>query len=323
MTVRFGLIGPGRIADRRLAPALRHVEGAQLWSVLSRDPERAAAFAHEHEAAAAQPTPATLDTMLADDELDAVIVATPDKLHAEQAVAAARAGKHVFVEKPMTTDLDDATRMVEACQEARVRLGVAYHLRWHAGHRAVVERIRRSDFGRIHHVRAQWSWRAGDASNWRAHTDVGRWWGLGGVGTHLLDLARWILVPESGEVAELRSVVTREQFRGPHDETAVLSLRFDRGATAQIVSSVLFDGPTRLEVYGQRGWVICEDTLGAHGAGRIHTDRGPLEYTVTNPYVGEIQDFVKAVRDGRPPEVDGIEGRRNVELLLAAVSPDP
>ncbi|HKK73214.1 MAG TPA: Gfo/Idh/MocA family oxidoreductase, partial [Candidatus Krumholzibacteria bacterium] len=101
MTVRFGLIGPGRIADRRLAPALRHVEGAQLWSVLSRDPERAAAFAHEHEAAAAQPTPATLDTMLADDELDAVIVATPDKLHAEQAVAAARAGKHVFVEKPM------------------------------------------------------------------------------------------------------------------------------------------------------------------------------------------------------------------------------
>jgi predicted dehydrogenase len=66
--------------------------------------------------------------------------------------------------------------------------------------------------------------------------------------------------------------------------------------------------------------VICEDTLGPHGAGRIHTDRGPLEYAVRDPYVGEFEDFVKAVRDGRPPEVDGIEGRRNVELLLQAVS---
>ena len=319
MTVRFGLIGPGKIADRHLAPALRRVEGAQLWSVLSRDPERAAAFAAEHGAGKDDPVARSLEDMLADDELDAVIIATPDKLHAEQCIAAAEAGKHVFVEKPMATDLDDAERMIATCRRNDVRLGVAYHLRWHAGHRALVEAIRRSDIGRIHHVRAQWSWRAGDASNWRASENVGRWWGLAGVGTHLLDLVRWILVPESGEVAELGSIITREKFRGPHDETAVLSLRFERGATAQIVSSVLFDGPTRFEVYGQRGWFLCEDTLGPHGHGRILTDRGPMIYTAADPYDGELLDFVKAVRDGRPPEVDGIEGRRNVELLLQAV----
>lgn len=319
MTVRFGLIGPGKIADKHLAPALKRVEGAKLWSVLSRDPARAAAFAEAHGAGSDEPAPATLEAMLADPELDAVVIATPDKLHAEQTVAAAAAGKHVFVEKPMATSVEDAERMVAACRTNDVRLGVAYHLRWHAGHRELVDAIRRSDIGRVHHVRAQWSWRAGDASNWRASEDVGRWWGLAGVGTHMLDLVRWILVPESGEVADVRSVITREQFRGPHDETAVLALRFERGATAQIVSSVLFDGPTRFEVYGQRGWFICEDTLGPHGAGRIHTDRGPLDYAPVDPYDGEILDFVKAIRDGRPPAVDGIEGRRNVELMLQAV----
>ena len=320
MTVRFGLIGPGKISGNHLAPALARVEGAQLWSVLSRDPQRAAEFARKHEAAAPNPAPATLDEMLADPDLVAVVIATPDKLHAEQAIAAARAGKHVFVEKPMATDVESATRMFETCRDAKVRLGVAYHLRWHEGHRAVIEKIRRGELGRIHHVRAQWTWRAGDASNWRAKPDVGRWWSLGGVGTHLLDLARWILVPEAGEVAEVASVTTRRQFKGPHDETAVLTLRFERGATAQITSSVLFDGPTRLEIYGQRGWAICEDTLGPHGGGRIHTNKGPLTFRVVDPYEGEIRDFVKAVRDGRPPEVDAVEGRRNVELLVQATS---
>jgi len=318
MLVRFGLIGPGKIADRNLAPALTRTDGAQLWSVLSRDPDRAAAFAKDHGAAAEKPVTTSLDEMLADPELDAVIIATPDGLHADQAIAAARAGKHVFVEKPMATNVDEAQAMVEACRSAKVRLGVAYHLRWHTGHRALVDAIRHSEFGRIHHVRAQWSWRAGDASNWRAAAEVGRWWGLAGVGTHMLDLVRWVLVPESGEIADVRSVITRDHFRGPHDETAVLALRFERGATAQIVCSVLFDGPTRFEIYGQRGWAICEDTLGAHGGGRIQTDKGPLEFEAVDPYVGELRDFVKAVRDGRPPEVDGIEGRRNVELLVQA-----
>lgn len=319
MFTRFGLIGPGKIADRHLAPALRRVDGAQLWSVLSRDPARAASFAKEHGAARENPVMTSLDEMLADPDLDAVIIATPDKLHATQAIAAAQAGKHVFVEKPMATSVEDADRMIETCRANKVRLGVAYHLRWHAGHRALIDAIRHSELGRIHHVRAQWTWRAGNASNWRATADYGKWWGLAGVGTHMLDLARWILVPEAGEIAEVRSVITREHFRGPHDETAVLALRFERGATAQLVSSVLFDGPTRLEVYGQRGWAICEDTLGGHGAGRIRTDKGRLAYETVDPYDGEILDFVKAVRDGRPPEVDGVEGRRNVELLLAAV----
>lgn len=320
MTVEFGLIGPGSIADRHLAPALRKVEGARLWSVLSRDPGRALDFAQRHRAAAPNPAPATLDAMLADPRLDAVLIATPDNLHAEQTIAAARAGKHVLVEKPMATDLGEARRMIEVCRENRVRLGVAYHLRWHAGHRALLERIRAGELGRIRHVRAQWTWWAGDATNWRASEDLGRWWSLGGVGTHCLDLVRWILVPEAGEVSECRSMITRDVHRGPHDETALLALRFERGTTAELCSSVLFEGPTRLEVYGEKNFAICEGTLGAHGTGTIRIGNEKLAFTPTDPYAGEIADFAKAVRDGRPPAVDGYEGRRNIELLFEALT---
>ena len=319
MTVEIGLIGPGSIADRHLAPALKRVEGARLWSVLSRDVARGRDFASRHGAAADQPAPATLEEMLADPGLDAVLIATPDKLHAEQAVAAAEAGKHVFVEKPMATDLDGARRMIEACRAHDVRLGVAYHLRWHAGHRALIERVRSGELGRIRHVRAQWSWWASDDSNWRASDDVGRWWSLGGVGTHCLDMVRWILVPEAGEVSDVRSMITRERYGGPHDETALVSLRFERGATAEICSSVLFDSPPRLEIYGEKNYALCEGTLGASGSGSIRIGKDPLRFPIEDPYAGEIADFVASVRDGRPPAVDGFEGRRNVEILLQAV----
>lgn len=101
MTFKIGIIGPGGIAERKLAPALAEVDGATLWNVLSRDRARAAEFAARHGAASPRPAHDDLEAMLGDPELDGVIIATPDKLHAGQAIAAAAHGKHVLVEKPM------------------------------------------------------------------------------------------------------------------------------------------------------------------------------------------------------------------------------
>ena len=129
MAINIALLGTGRIADNALAPAIGLANGAQLWSVLSRDKSRAAAFAERHGAQASNSAFADLDELLADPDLHAVLIASPDGLHAEQAIAAAKAGKHVFTEKPMATDVAGCTAMVEACRDANVRLGVAYHMR--------------------------------------------------------------------------------------------------------------------------------------------------------------------------------------------------
>jgi 1,5-anhydro-D-fructose reductase (1,5-anhydro-D-mannitol-forming) len=318
--MNIAIFGTGRIADGQLAPALHQVDGARLWSVLSRDDGRGGEFARRHGAAAANPVYGDLDSLLADPDLDGVLIASPDKLHAPQCIAAARAGKHVLTEKPMATDVAEAQAVVEACDAAGVTLAIAYHMRWHAGHRQLAGAVHGGRLGTIRHMRVQWTFLADSDENWRASSEVGRWWGLAGVGTHCLDQVRWFMVPSCGEIVVQENLISREVWKGPHDETALISLGFESGATAEICSSVLFNAPKRMEVFGSDTYAVCDDTLGAHGGGAISIGGEPMEYQISNPFVGEIADFVAAVAEGRPPEVDGREGLRNVATLVAAVS---
>jgi len=317
--LNVAILGTGSIAAGGHAPALAQSADAQLWSVLSRDAARAGEFAARFKAQSATPVYTELAPLLADPELDAVIIATPDKLHAGQAIAAAQAGKHVLLEKPLATDAASASRLVDICAHAKITLALCYRLRWHAGHREIAKAAHAGDFGTIHHVRTLWSSRHQDSSNWRASPDVGRWWSLGANGTHLVDLSRWILRPSQGEIAEITSVIARENWHGPHDETAAAAFKFEGGATAQICSSVLFDAPSRLEVYGTKGWAVCEDTFGREGAGRIRTHTGEVAFAVVNPFAGLLDDFIDAIHTGRKPEVDAAEGARNVEILLKLI----
>lgn len=315
--LNIAILGTGSIASGGHAPALLQTESAQLWSVLSRDISRASNFAQQFKAQGRIPAYTSLEALLKDPELDAVIIATPDKLHTEQVIVAAEAGKHILLEKPLATDAEGAHAILRNCKRFNVTLGMCYRLRWHAGHRAVVQAVHSGAIGSIRHVRTLWTWQQSDASNWRASSEVGRWWSLGSMGTHLIDLARWIILPSGGEIVETKSVITTKCLNSSHDETAIGSFKFENGATADLCTSVLFNAPSRLEIYGSTGWIVCEDTFGREAAGRIVTNSGYLSFPVVNPFVGLINDFVSSVRDKREPEVGVAEGVRNVELLLA------
>lgn len=311
--LHVGIVGPGSIADRRLAPALRDIPGVTLWSVCSRDAGRGEAFARTHGAAGGVYT--DYAEMLADPALHAVVLATPDRLHAPQVRAAARAGKHVFVEKPLATGVDEGAAAVAACRDAGVRLAVGYHLRWHAGLRALRAKVVAGALGRPLHMRVTWTFVERDADDWRASPEVGRWWSLAAVGTHALDLVRWFLRPACGEICDAQALTTSFVHGRPHDETAVLALRFASGATAEILTSVLFRAPRDVEIYGDAGRARGEEVLGPHGGGRVLVDDQELAFAVEDPYRGELQDFVAAIAEGRPPEVDGEEGLANVRWL--------
>ena len=105
--LRLGMIGTGNISRDALTPAITEVEDAVFWSVFSRKKDRAEEFDRQNNAQAPEPGFADLEAFLADPNLDAVVIATPDKLHAQQTIAAAAAGKHVLVEKPMATSVAD------------------------------------------------------------------------------------------------------------------------------------------------------------------------------------------------------------------------
>ncbi len=320
--IRYAMVGTGTAAELLLTPALKADPGAALWSVVSRTIDRAEQFAAEHGAQAPAPAYERLADCLADPDLDAVIIATPDALHAEQAVAAARAGKHVFCEKPLATSSAAARAVVDVCMMHGVCLGVGYHHRFHAGHRAVAQALGAGAIGRLHHMRVQWSYRAKNASNWRAKRELAAFWALAGVGTHALDLVRWWMMPTCGEVSQVRSMISRAAWGGPNDETALLLLRFESGATAEIMASVLFDSPRRVDLYGSEGSVHCEGTLGPYGEGTIHVAGEEVRWELAGPYEGELRDFTEAIRGFHPPEVSGDEAVRNIEILEHAVSTD-
>ncbi len=318
MSINIGIIGTGRIAETQLAPAMQHVKGGRLWSVLSRDSHRAASFANKQGASAPVNAYSSLSAFLADPGLEAVIIATPDALHARQSIAAARAGKHVLLEKPMATSASDAAEINETFRQERVKLGIAYHLRWHDGHQKIAAMLHDGSLGSPKYARALWTWQAEDNSNWRAHEELGRWWGLAGVGTHCIDLMRWMLLPVCGEVTRCCSVIDKSTFGGPHDETACVSLQFGDKVPVDITTSVVFSAPSRFELYCDEAIVICEGTLGPAGGGRISINNTPLEFDLSNPYVGEIQNFIDAIAGTTRIGVPGSEGLRNVELLESA-----
>ena len=126
---------------------------------------------------------------------------------------------------------------------------------------------KRQVLGKARYARAIWTWQSDDNSNWRAHGELGRWWGLAGVGTHCMDLLRWMLVPVSGEVTRCSGTVDMSHYGGPHDETATVSLQFGNAVVADFTTSVMFSTPSRFELYCDEATVICEGTLGPQVAG--------------------------------------------------------
>ena len=318
-TMKCAILGPGGIADDQHAPAVTAHPGATNWSVLSRSAERGHEFADRHDLQAPDAVHTSLDSLLADPELDGVIIATPDRLHEQQAVAAARAGKHVLLEKPMATSPEACDRIVHACSENDVVLAMAYHHRWHDGHRSLQQRVSAGLLGALRHMRVHWTFRAPDGGNWRSHPDTGRWWSLAANGTHCLDLIRWFVLPTEGEIEQVASIISRAKFDSPHDESAVLALQFESGATAEICVSVQYQSAPRVEIYGDKGWIRMEDTLGRHGGGHIQHNGEPVVFKQMNPFLSELSDWIAAVDERRPPEVTGEEGRKKVEWLLKAI----
>lgn len=317
--MNIAIIGPGGIADDQHAPAIRAHAQTSLWSVLSRSEDRARAFAERHEMAAPRPAYTVLDELLADTELDAVVIASPDRLHARQVVACAEAGKHILLEKPMATSVEECICMIDACERNRVTLAMAYHLRWHAGHRIVQKLIQDGALGTLRHVRIHWTFEAPDGENWRSLPESGRWWSLAANGTHCLDMIRWMMCANECEITDLRCLISKAKFNSVHDETAMVSMLFKSGATAEFCVSVQFDSESRIEIYGDMGEIRMEGTMGRHGSGEIRHNGKEVQFEIRNPFLDGLNDFVEAVAGVHKPEVGAEEGLKNVEILLQAI----
>ncbi len=341
--LRTGVVGCGKVADLHAA-ALRAAPQAELVACCSGRFERAMAVAAKYGITAYP----GVEAMLADGRVQAVVIGTPHPRHAEPAVAAARAGAHVLVEKPLASSLADCDRMIAAARERRVTLGVISQRRFYAPSRRVREAIDAGKIGRpVLGSVTMFGWR--DAAYYRSDPWRGSWDGEGGgvlvnQAPHQLDLLLWYL----GEPEELAGFwATLNHPTIEVEDTAVAVVRFRSGALGHIVASnsqnpALYG---RVYVHGSNGASVGVQTDG--GAMFIAGVSGIAEPPVNDLWTvpGEeeaakrwreedaaffrsinptehyhrlqVEDFLQAAIDGRAPLVTGEDGRRTVELFTA------
>ena len=199
--------------------------------------------------------------MLADPDLDAVYIATPNNLHVAQTIRAAKAGKHVLCEKPMATSVADAEQMVAACEANKVKLGVVFQHRYHPAHFRAREIIATGALGEIQFVSAQLC-RGFERNHWQGWRNDPTISGSGAIvaqGVHPIDLLRFIL---NGDVVRVQAMTDKLPPTRPLEEMLYALLEFDTGAHASVVAgSLLPRYDNNVLVYGSKAKIALNGTL--------------------------------------------------------------
>lgn len=328
--LKFALVGCGRIAKRH-ADILgdRQVSPARLTAVCDVVEERARAFGQKHSV----PYYTDFHKMMQERarEIDVVSILTPSGLHAQHCIDLTRYGKHIVVEKPMALTLADADAMIRACDEAGVKLFVVKQNRYNLPVQKLREALGAGRFGKLvlGTVRVRWcrTQEYYDQDAWR-----GTWAEDGGVfanqASHHVDLLEWMMGPVDSVFAKATTALVKIEA----EDTGVVVLKFASGALG-IIEATTATRPKDLEgsisILGEKGAVEID----GFAVNRLKTwnfqDENENDKDVINQYRENppnvygfghfryLQHVVDCIDNGSPALVDGLEGRRSLELITA------
>ncbi len=318
----WAIVGLGKHADVYLAPAIQKASGARLAAVCSRDKAKAEAFAAKHGAERAY---GSFEDMLSDPAVEVVHVATPNSLHADQVVQAAKAGKHVLCEKPMALTVGECERMIEVCRKSGVKLGVGFQNRHHPAHVETRRLIASGVAGDVMYASAQYAhgWVDRSLAGWRADPEMSGGGSLMGAGLHCLDLLRFLL---GKEVEEVVAVTDAGQPNRPVDEIVLCVLKFRHGPYAYAASGLHIPRSYNdLVIYGTKARITGSGTVGTQLLGELRVDSDglvartqfPVVDAVVGCYVRQVEDFGKAIDQDIEPDASGLDGLEMVRLAQA------
>ncbi|HEY5060532.1 MAG TPA: Gfo/Idh/MocA family oxidoreductase, partial [Gemmatimonadaceae bacterium] len=321
---RIGLVGCGRISTNHF-DALRKVDGLTLTAVCDIDKDRAARAGEEQDVIAYH----SLDELLRAPNVDLVTICTPSGMHSAQGVAAARAGKHVVTEKPMSLTLAQADDLVRACDTAGVHLFVVKQNRLNPPVQLLRRAVDKGRFGRIYMANVTVRWQRPqeyyEAEPWR-----GTWEFDGGAimnqASHYVDLMQWLVGPVESIMAKTATQARRIEA----EDSGIAILKFRSGALGVIEVNVL-TYPRNLEgsitILGEKGSV----KIGGTAVNRVEhwsfadydDDDKLVDSASTTPpnvygfgHEGYYRNVLSVLRGQAKPETDGRAGRKSLELIL-------
>lgn len=313
--LRAASIGLGWWSDELAGAVQGTSDKIQIASCFSRSADKRAAFAEkfstrEHD---------SYEAVLADPDIDAVILTTPHSLHAEHVIQAARAGKQVFVEKPFTLTPESAQAAADACADAGVVLAVGQNRRFSAAGQKLKELIWNGDLGTLLHIETNFS--APSAINWgpdhwRASREESPAGGLAGLGIHMIDLLTWL----GGRAMRVTALAKRRALDVDVDDTTSALFDLASGATAYLGTFAAAPYVSFCNVYGTQAnafAAIDANELFVQGVGQA---REPVELEPVNTLKAELEEFADACAGSASFRVDPDEAVHTVAVMQAIAS---
>ncbi|HJS77902.1 MAG TPA: Gfo/Idh/MocA family oxidoreductase [Burkholderiales bacterium] len=296
-----------------LADAIKRSGKLNIVSCFSRSQEKRETFAKKYGCRAAR----SYDEILEDKSIEAVINTTPNSVHRETTIAAANAGKHTFLDKPIANNISDARVITEACRKAKVVLALGYQRRRESHFRWIKDRI--GEFGKLVNAEANISRdRLGkiDLSSWR-YTAEGM---PGGVmlqiGIHYTDVLEYLI----GPIKAVSGRFVRLVLPGDNPDVASLVLEHENGALSTLNASYASASEYYLmNIYGKEASAYYDLHHGLRFLKRGRTTSEPVPVRKNDPIVEELEEFAAAVRGEAEPEMGGERGTTSLAVLLAGI----
>lgn len=327
--LKIGIIGCGSIAKHRHMPEYHANNGTEIAAVCDSNEERASVFGDLYQAKVYT----DYKELLANANIDAVSVCTPNYLHAPISIAALNAGKHVLCEKPMATSKEEALEMIEAASNNGKKLMIAHNQRFVPAHKKAKELIAKGEAGKIYSFRTAFGhggpegWSADGKASWFFKKEQAFIGAMGDLGVHKTDLLRYVLGEEFVEVGAF--VETSAKEGADVDDTAVCVLKTESGVIGTLAASWSYvskeDNSTI--IYGEKAILRLEDDpvyslIVQYANGEtVKYELGGIQ---TNEEGGQkssgvIDHFVESIINDKEPVIPGSEGKKSLEVILAAL----
>ncbi len=316
--IGFAICGLGNLSRNQIAPAFEKTKNCRLAGIVTGTPVKAKNWKAEFNIPEKNIyNYETMHQMADNPDIDVVYVVTPNGLHAENAIKAAQAGKHVLSEKPMEASVERGQAMIDACKAANRLLAVGYRCRFDPNNLECVRIAREKVFGSLKIVEACFDIPlSGDVTQWRLKKSLAGGGTLMDVGIYALQATRYITGEEPVLVSGMETKTDPEKFKEV-DESVTWQLKFPSGVIAYCSASYNSSLVGRYTAIAQNGWFEINPAFYYDGNHGRRSDGQELNLPDVNQFAAEMDDFAQCVRENKPSKVSGEEGLRDLKIIAA------
>src|SRR5580693_8124217 len=318
--IGYCIVGLGRISMQHFMPGTRMSKRSRVTAIVSGHRDKADKWAADYGVPARSIySYENFDAIAGNKDIDAVYVALPNSMHAEYTIRAAKAGKHVLCEKPMSTSVADAEAMIAACKAARVKLMIAYRCHYEPTNLKAIQLIREGALGQVQAIESTFGFNIAPGE-WRLTKKLAGGGPLFDVGIYSLNACRYLTGEEPEHIAAYASVIDQDGRFNEVEENVSWTMKFPSGIVASCDTTYGADMEGYYRVHGAKGWLEVDSAF-VYEELRLRADYAGLQLDELNPardpsqFQAEAEHFSHCIQNGLEPQSPGDEGLRDMRYI--------